>query len=76
MLSCHMQIPQNENVSLKQDAPEGGNETSGFLTLETIDPSQFELALQPWELLARPKSAGPFRHSIVMLRGDNFFSLP
>jgi len=67
-----MQIPQNENASLKSGAPEGENETNGFVALENNDPSQFELALQPWELLARPKSAEPFRHSIAMLRGANF----
>jgi len=44
-----------------------------FVAFGTNDPSQFELALQPWELLARPKSAGPFCHSIAMLRGVNFF---
>lgn len=67
-----MQIPQNEISSLKPCAPEGSNEPNGFAALETNDPSQFELALQPWELLARPKSAATFRHSIAMLRGANF----
>ena len=43
-----------------------------FVAIENNDPSQFELALQPWELLARPKSTAPFRHSIAMLRGANF----
>ncbi|MDH3510648.1 MAG: helix-turn-helix domain-containing protein [Gammaproteobacteria bacterium] len=67
-----MQIPQNEYSFLKSYAPDVENETTGFVSLETNDPSLFELALQPWELLARPKSAAPFRHSISMLRGENF----
>lgn len=67
-----MQIPQNANIPLRPDAAEGHNEMSGFLTLESNDPSQFELALRPWELLASPKSAAPFRHSLAMLRGSNF----
>jgi len=67
-----MQIPQNEHSSLKSYAPDVDSETTGFVSLETNDPSLFELALQPWELLARPKSAAPFRHSISMLRGENF----
>jgi len=67
-----MQIPQNESSFLKSYAPDVDNETIGFVSLETSDPSLFELALQPWELLARPKSAAPFWHSISMLRGENF----
>jgi len=67
-----MQIPQNEHSSLESYAPDVDSETTGFVSLETNDPSLFELALQPWELLARPKSAAPFRHSLSMLRGENF----
>ena len=69
---CTMQIPQNANTHLRPDAAEGHNEISGFLALESNDPSQFELALRPWELLASPKSAAPFRHSLMMFRGPNF----
>jgi AraC-like DNA-binding protein len=45
---------------------------NGYITLETVDPAQFELALRPWELLARPKTADVFRHRVTMLRGPQF----
>ena len=40
--------------------------------LRTRDPAEFELALQPWELQCRPRSAGDFRHDITALKSDRF----
>lgn len=52
------------------------------LVATTRDPAEFELALQPWELLCYPQSAGTFLHRITAIRSSKFivyrerFSLP
>ena len=44
-----------------------------YVSLETHDPADFELALRPWELMARPAAAGSFRHAVSMVRAPGFF---
>jgi len=67
-----MQDPQKLRHNANVEAAVQGNQTTGFCSLQSRDPSQFEIALRPWELLARPKSIKPFHHSLLMLRGEKY----
>lgn len=57
-------------------------QTASFVSLETRDPADFEIALRPWELMARPGVAGGFRHAVSMYRAEGIliyherFNLP
>lgn len=69
-----MQFPQDRSTATRSPPLAGLHEEVGaFVGLKTTDPAQFESALQPWELLCRPQSAGPFSHRLMMLRGPGFF---
>lgn len=39
-----------------------------IVELTTTDPAEFEVALQPWELMCRPIDAGNFRHHLLLLQ--------
>lgn len=67
-----MQFPQNGRLTSYRSPRDERRPMNGFVSLETVDPSQFELALRPWELLARPKSADAFHHRVAMLCGPDF----
>ncbi len=68
-----MQIPQTHLAQANLHSAASSDRASGFEELNTFDPSEFELALKPWELMAQPLAAGQFRHSISMLRAKDFF---
>jgi AraC family ethanolamine operon transcriptional activator len=68
-----MQFRQNDtdqSKSTKLSASHGG---TCFVSLETHDPSEFEISMRPWELMARPTASGSFRHRVSMLRAQTFF---
>lgn len=67
-----MQFPQN----IRKEKPlKVANSSVGanILSVETKDPAEFELALRPWELMARPLAAGSFRHAVTMFRAQDYF---
>ncbi len=55
----------------------GGQVAKNLIGGETViatthDPAEFELALQPWELLCRPQGKGGFRHHITAIKYRKF----
>ncbi len=66
-----MQNPQTAARSSSRPDPTAGPAlAAGPITLETTDPSEFEVALRPWELLCRPIDAGDFRHRVTLFAGS------
>ncbi len=66
-----MQFPQSAAQDpVVTDSRVGLELAAAPLTLETTDPSEFEVALRPWELLCRPIDAGDFRHRVTLFVGD------
>lgn len=70
-----MQKPQHEPgrdaPPRPPDRPPPGA-APGLVTVETTDPSEYELALTPWDLLCRPSQAGDFSHRLKLFAGEAF----
>ncbi len=60
-----MQNRQNGSVAATANTRETVQAAGGLHRIvHTSDPAEFELALQPWELICRPTAAGRFSHRI------------
>ena len=77
-----MQNRQSQEKVDERARKPGKPSAAGAIVAITRDPAEFELALQPWELLCLPQTAGVFLHRITALRSSEFilyrerFSLP
>ncbi len=60
-----MQKTKNTAALQEADVPEA-TPAGSFQSLTTHDPSEYEEALSPWELMCRPVSRGRFQHVLDM----------
>lgn len=68
---------QNPQGRARVEGTQKGASNSSFaaetVIATTFDPAEFEMALQPWELLCQPLRAGHFEHRITAIKSEKFF---